>query len=92
MTEGWKGPLLVALSTARYRVDRQVGEGGMATVYLAQDLRHDRRVALKVLRPGLASVVGAEPFLPRSAPPRTCSTRTSFRFSTRERPKASSIT
>ncbi|HEU4953542.1 MAG TPA: protein kinase, partial [Gemmatimonadales bacterium] len=47
----------------RYRLEREVGAGGMATVYLAQDLRHDRRVALKVLRPELAAVIGAERFL-----------------------------
>ncbi len=47
----------------RYRLDREVGAGGMATVYLAQDLRHDRRVALKVLRSELAAVIGAERFL-----------------------------
>jgi serine/threonine-protein kinase len=47
----------------RYRLDREAGAGGMATVYLAQDLRHDRRVALKVLRPELAAVIGAERFL-----------------------------
>jgi serine/threonine-protein kinase len=47
----------------RYRLDREIGAGGMATVYLAQDLRHDRRVALKVLRPELAAVIGAERFL-----------------------------
>jgi serine/threonine-protein kinase len=47
----------------RYRLDREVGAGGMATVYLAQDVRHDRRVALKVLRPELAAVIGAERFL-----------------------------
>jgi serine/threonine protein kinase len=47
----------------RYHLDREVGAGGMATVYLAQDLRHDRRVALKVLRPELAAVIGAERFL-----------------------------
>jgi len=46
-----------------YRIERQLGQGGMATVYLAQDLRHDRRVALKVLRPDLAAVIGAERFL-----------------------------
>jgi tRNA A-37 threonylcarbamoyl transferase component Bud32 len=47
----------------RYALDREIGAGGMATVFLAQDLRHDRRVALKVLRPELAAVIGAERFL-----------------------------
>jgi eukaryotic-like serine/threonine-protein kinase len=47
----------------RYRLEREVGAGGMATVYLAQDVRHARRVALKVLRPELAAVIGAERFL-----------------------------
>jgi hypothetical protein len=47
----------------RYRIEGEVGEGGMATVYLAHDLRHDRKVALKVLRPELAAVIGAERFL-----------------------------
>ncbi len=47
----------------RYRLDREIGAGGMATVYLAQDVRHDRAVALKVLRPELAAVIGAERFL-----------------------------
>src|SRR3954451_15927211 len=51
-----------ALST-RYRLEQEIGAGGMATVYLAEDLRHDRRVALKVLRPELAAVIGAERFL-----------------------------
>jgi serine/threonine-protein kinase len=40
----------------RYRLTREIGRGGMATVYLAQDLRHDRKVALKVLRPELREV------------------------------------
>jgi serine/threonine-protein kinase len=47
----------------RYRVEREVGEGGMAVVYLARDLRHDRPVALKVLRPELSAFLGAERFL-----------------------------
>jgi Tol biopolymer transport system component len=47
----------------RYRVERELGSGGMATVYLAEDLKHRRNVALKVLKPELAAVVGAERFL-----------------------------
>ena len=47
----------------RYVIERELGAGGMATVYLAQDLRHDRKVAIKVLRPELAAVIGAERFL-----------------------------
>jgi len=47
----------------RYRIERELGQGGMATVFLAQDLKHDRRVALKVLKPELAAVLGAERFV-----------------------------
>ena len=47
----------------RFRIERKLGSGGMATVYLAVDLKHDREVALKVLRPALAAVLGAERFL-----------------------------
>jgi serine/threonine protein kinase len=49
---------LNAALEGRYRIEREVGAGGMATVYLADDLRHERRVALKVLKPELAAVVG----------------------------------
>ena len=54
--------LATALSD-RYRIERELGAGGMATVYLAHDLKHDRKVAVKVLRPELAAVIGAERFL-----------------------------
>ena len=54
--------LKAALAT-RYDIVREIGEGGMATVYLANDVKHERRVALKVLKPELAEVVGAERFL-----------------------------
>jgi serine/threonine-protein kinase len=47
----------------RYRVEQKLGEGGMATVYLAEDRKHERQVALKVLRPELAAVIGADRFL-----------------------------
>ncbi len=47
----------------RYRLERELGQGGMATVYLAHDLKHDRKVAIKVLRPELAAVIGAARFL-----------------------------
>ena len=54
---------LTAALADKYRIERELGAGGMATVYLAQDLKHDRKVALKVLRPELAAVIGAERFL-----------------------------
>ncbi len=49
--------------SGRYAIDHALGEGGMATVYLAHDLKHDRKVALKVLKPELAAVLGAERFV-----------------------------
>ncbi len=47
----------------RYTIERELGQGGMATVYLAEDLKHHRRVAIKVLRPELSAVIGAERFV-----------------------------
>ncbi|MEO8227844.1 MAG: serine/threonine-protein kinase, partial [Gemmatimonadota bacterium] len=53
---------LVAALAARYRIERELGRGGMATVYLAHDLKHKRPVALKVLHPDLAATLGPERF------------------------------
>ena len=54
---------LQAALADRYRIDRAVGAGGMATVYVATDRRHDRPVAIKVLRPEIAGVLGPGRFL-----------------------------
>ncbi len=54
---------LAAALSDRYRIERELGQGGMATVYLAEDLKHRRQVAIKVLRPELAAALGAERFL-----------------------------
>src|ERR1041384_7711940 len=54
---------LTGALSMRYRVERELGIGGMATVYLAHDVRHDRSVAIKVLHPDLAASIGSERFL-----------------------------
>ena len=56
-------PGLAAALAGRYTIERELGQGGMATVYLAHDLKHDRQVAIKVLRPELSAAIGAERFL-----------------------------
>ena len=59
-------PDTARLTTAlgeRYVIERELGAGGMATVYLAHDVRHDRKVALKVLRPELSAILGGDRFL-----------------------------
>ena len=53
---------LAAALAERYHLERELGQGGMATVYLAEDLKHHRKVALKVLRPELAATLGPERF------------------------------
>jgi TolB-like protein len=54
---------LKAALADRYAIERELGQGGMATVYLARDLKHEREVALKVVQPGLGAALGAERFL-----------------------------
>jgi serine/threonine protein kinase/tetratricopeptide (TPR) repeat protein len=61
MVEGFAR--LTAALADRYRIERELGAGGMATVYLAHDIRHGRQVAIKVLRPELSAVLGAQRFL-----------------------------
>src|SRR5690554_5425053 len=55
-------PRLASALAGRYTIEREIGRGGMATVYLARDLRHDRRIALKVLVPSLTNAIGAARF------------------------------
>jgi serine/threonine-protein kinase len=62
VTEDLLGRLKSALAD-RYQIERELGSGGMATVYLAHDVRHERKVAVKVLRPELAAALGSERFL-----------------------------
>ena len=54
---------LRAALAGRYEIDREIGQGGMATVYLARDVKHNRQVAVKVLRPELAATLGPERFV-----------------------------
>ncbi len=63
MTDDTTRDRLTAALEGRYAIESELGEGGMATVYLADDLKHQRKVALKVLKPELAALVGAERFL-----------------------------
>jgi serine/threonine-protein kinase len=53
---------LKAALSDRYAIEREIGSGGMATVYLAEDLKHHRKVAVKVLRPELAAALAADRF------------------------------
>ena len=70
---------LISALDDRYRIDRELGEGGMATVYLAEDLKHHRPVAIKVLKPELAASIGGDASSPRSKSPPPSTTPTSCR-------------
>jgi len=63
MSHGSPTERLDSALSGRYRIERKLGEGGMASVYLAEDVKHQRKVAIKILRPELAAVIGAERFL-----------------------------
>src|SRR5687768_2549488 len=66
MTDAAVNDVITRLTSAladRYRMDREIGTGGMATVYLAHDIRHDRDVAIKVLHPDLGAALGGNRFL-----------------------------
>lgn len=54
---------LTSALEGRYRIERELGMGGMAVVYLAEDLKHHRRVAIKVMRPELSAAMGPQRFL-----------------------------
>ena len=76
----------------KYEIERELGHGGMATVYLADDVKHERQVAVKVLRPDLAAALGPDRFLARYVSPPTLRTRTFFRCTIRAKPRGFSIT
>ena len=59
------GPSTATTLASHYRIERELGSGAMATVYLARDLKHDRGVAIKVLHPDLAESLGRDRFLLR---------------------------
>ena len=70
---------LTAVLADRYTIARELGAGGMATVYLARDLKHDRDVAIKVLHPDLGAALGGERFLSEIRTTARCNIRTSCR-------------
>ena len=83
---------LNAALAGRYVVEREIGAGGMATVYLARDVKHQRNVALKVLLPELGAILGVNGSRQRSRSPRTCSIPTCSPCLTRARQTDCSFT
>jgi len=83
---------LAAALADRYRITRELGAGGMATVYLADDLKHGRQVALKVIRPDLAAGLGPERFLREIATTANLRHPQIFPRTTRARPEDTSTT
>jgi len=84
-------PIASALAD-RYTVECELGRGGMATVYLAEEKKHGRKVAVKVLRPEITASLGTSDFYGRSASPRVSPIPTSSRSSTPEKPEDFSTT
>ena len=82
---------LKAALADRYAIERELSAGGMATVYLAEDLTHHRKVAVKVLRPELAAVLGGERFLKEIEVTANLHTRTSSHSTTRAKRTTLSI-
>jgi len=74
----------------RYHIERELGRGGMATIYLAYDLRQERPVAIKVIHDQLAATIGADRFLREIKLTAQLRHPTSFRYSIPMRPAASS--
>jgi serine/threonine protein kinase len=70
VTTGVAERLSLALAD-RYRIERELGQGGMAIVYLAEDQKHGRKVAIKVLHPELSAIIGGERFLTSQRRPAT---------------------
>jgi eukaryotic-like serine/threonine-protein kinase len=83
---------LGAALSGRHKIERELGEGGMATVYLAEDVKHHRKVAIKVLKPELAAVVGAERFVAEIETTAPLQHPTSSRSSIRAKPTDSCTT
>jgi eukaryotic-like serine/threonine-protein kinase len=81
-------PQLGTALAGRYEIERELGRGGMATVFLARDIRHDRRVALKLLKSEIGLVLGVERFLSEIRVTANLSMRTFSPCLTRVKPEA----